>query len=140
MTPGSGQHHRPGHSRQGRLIRVHVESTSAARRARSFALQPVWFLRFAALELFGLWVIIGTGAAVRLTDSGLGCRHWPGCEAGHPLPAKNYHAYVEFGNRVVGGVVIVVTLIAWLGARRTPRLPRWVERLALLLFVGTLAQ
>src|SRR5204863_581174 len=122
------------------LILVHVETTRAAGRLRSFALAPVWFLGLAALELFALWGIVATGAAVRLTDSGLGCRHWPGCEAGHPLPAKDYHAYIEFGNRVVGGVVILVTLVGWLAARRTPRLPRWVERLALVLFAGTLAQ
>src|SRR5438067_7584709 len=139
MTPGSGQHHRPDHSAGGRLIRVHVESTSAARRARSFPLQPVWFLRLAALQLFAVWVIVATGAAVRLTSSGLGCRHWPGCEAGHPLPAKNYHAYIEFGNRVVGGVTILITLLVALAAVWTP-LGRRGKQLAAALFVGTLAQ
>jgi cytochrome c oxidase assembly protein subunit 15 len=77
---------------------------------------------------------------VRLTDSGLGCRHWPGCEAGHPLPAKNAHAFVEFGNRLVGGVTIALTLLAWLAVRRTPALPRWAPRLAFGIFLGTLAQ
>jgi heme a synthase len=118
---------------------VHVESTSAARRARSFALQPVWFLRLAAVELFALWLIVATGAAVRLTSSGLGCRHWPGCEAGHPLPEKDYHAYIEFGNRVVGGVTILVTLLVALAALWTP-LGRRGKQLAGALFVGTLAQ
>lgn len=107
---------------------------------RAWVLAPSRFVVLAALELFGLWLIVGTGAAVRLTDSGLGCRHWPGCERGHPLPAKNYHAYIEFGNRMVGGVVIALTLIGWLGAWRTPALPRWAVRLALALFVGALAQ
>jgi cytochrome c oxidase assembly protein subunit 15 len=118
---------------------VNTEATALAR-LRGFALTPAQFLRLAGLELFALWLIVGTGAAVRLTDSGLGCRHWPGCEAGHPLPAKNYHAFIEFGNRVVGGGVILVTLVAWLGARRTIGLPRWAERLALAVFVGTLLQ
>jgi heme a synthase len=113
---------------------------TAIARMRSFELTSAQFLRLAALELFALWLIVGTGAAVRLTDSGLGCRHWPGCEAGHPLPAKNYHAFIEFGNRVVGGCVIVVTLLAWLGASRTHELPRWVRRLALGIFAGTLLQ
>jgi len=115
-------------------------TTTALARIRGFALSPAQFLRLAALELFALWLIIGTGAAVRLTDSGLGCRHWPGCEKGHPLPAKNAHAYIEFGNRVIGGVTIAVTLIAWLAARRTPALPRWAVRLALTVFIGALAQ
>jgi heme a synthase len=107
---------------------------------RAWVLAPPRFFVLAAANLFGLWLIVGTGAAVRLTDSGLGCRHWPGCEKGHPLPAKDYHAFIEFGNRMVGGVVIVVTLLTWLAARRTPALPRWAERLALALFAGTLAQ
>jgi cytochrome c oxidase assembly protein subunit 15 len=118
---------------------VHVESTTAARRARSFALAPVWFLRLAALELFALWVIVATGAAVRLTSSGLGCRHWPGCEAGHPLPAKDYHAYIEFGNRVIGGLTILITLLVAVAAFWTP-LGRRARQLAAALFFGTLAQ
>jgi heme a synthase len=107
---------------------------------RPLAVSPPRFFMLVATELFSLWLIVGTGAAVRLTDSGLGCRHWPGCEKGHPLPAKDYHAFIEFGNRVVGGVVIVVTLLTWLAARRTQGLPRWAERLALVVFAGTLAQ
>jgi heme a synthase len=118
---------------------VSVQPTATAR-VRALALSPVQFATLAATELVALWLIVGTGAAVRLTDSGLGCRHWPGCERGHPLPAKDYHAYIEFGNRVVGGVVILVTLLTWLGARRTPTLSRGAERLALGLFLGTLAQ
>ncbi|HYY64993.1 MAG TPA: COX15/CtaA family protein [Gaiellaceae bacterium] len=117
---------------------MHVESTRGAR-ALSLAVSPAWFLRFAALELFALWAIVTTGAAVRLTDSGLGCRHWPGCEAGHPLPAKDYHAYIEFGNRVVGGVTILITLAVALLAVTSP-VGRRARQLALALFLGTLAQ
>ena len=118
---------------------MHVETTRAAGRLRSFALARVWFLGLAALELFALWAIVATGAAVRLTDSGLGCRHWPGCEAGHPLPAKDYHAYIEFGNRVVGGVTILITLLVAVTAFWSP-LRRRGRQLAVALFLGTLAQ
>jgi cytochrome c oxidase assembly protein subunit 15 len=72
---------------------------------------------------------------VRLTDSGLGCRHWPVCESGHPLPAKSGHAFIEFGNRLIGAVTIALTLLVWLASRRT-RFHRW----ALAIFVGTLLQ
>ena len=113
---------------------------TALARLRGLVLTPAQFFPLALAQVGALWLIIGTGAAVRLTDSGLGCRDWPGCEAGHPLPAKNAHAFVEFGNRLVGGVTIAVTLLAWLAARRTHGLPGWVGRLALAVFVGTLAQ
>jgi cytochrome c oxidase assembly protein subunit 15 len=109
-------------------------------RLRPFVLAPARFLALALAQLGALWLIVGTGAAVRLTDSGLGCRHWPGCEEGHPLPAKDAHAFVEFGNRVVGGVTIALTMITWLAARRTRALPSWVVRLAGAVFLGTLAQ
>jgi heme a synthase len=109
-------------------------------RLRALAFTPVQLFPLVLAQLTALWLIVGTGAAVRLTDSGLGCRHWPGCEEGHPLPAKNAHAFVEFGNRLVGGVTIALTLLVWLAARRTPSLPRWAQRLALAVFLGTLAQ
>src|SRR5213076_1584124 len=114
-----------------------IDSTTA--RARSLELSAAAFLRLALASVGALWLIMVTGAAVRLTDSGLGCRHWPGCEKGHPLPAKDYHAYIEFGNRVIGGVTIVVVLLTALGAWRTPRLSRASRRLALAVFLGTLA-
>jgi cytochrome c oxidase assembly protein subunit 15 len=116
-----------------------VQPTTLAR-ARGFTLSAVAFARVAYAALFMLWLIVATGAAVRLTDSGLGCRHWPGCEPGHPLPPQNYHSVIEFGNRLVGGVTITLTLALALAARRTPALPRWAVRLSLVVFVGTLAQ
>jgi heme a synthase len=118
---------------------VNAHPTAVAR-LRGLVLTPVQFLPLALAQLTALWLIVGTGAAVRLTDSGLGCRHWPGCEEGHPLPAKNAHAFVEFGNRLVGGVTIAITLLTWLAARRTRALPPWTVRLALAVFLGTLAQ
>ncbi|HWJ45129.1 MAG TPA: COX15/CtaA family protein [Gaiellaceae bacterium] len=109
-------------------------------RLRRFELSPAQLLRLAVVELGALWLIVLTGAAVRLTDSGLGCRHWPGCERGQPLPEKSGHAFIEFGNRLFGAITIAAVLLGWLAARRTPGLPRWVVQLSLGLFVGTLLQ
>jgi heme a synthase len=122
-----------------RLVRVNAQPTAIAR-LRAFELSAPSFFRLTLVELGTLWLIVATGAAVRLTDSGLGCRHWPGCEAGHPLPAKDAHAFIEFGNRLLGGVTIAATLVVWLAARRTPGLPDHVRRLAAAVFLGTLAQ
>jgi cytochrome c oxidase assembly protein subunit 15 len=118
---------------------MHVEATTLGR-LRRLELTPVRFFQIALLNVGMLWLIVVTGAAVRLTGSGLGCRHWPGCERGHPLPEKDYHAYVEFGNRLVGGVVITVTLLTWLAARKTPGLPDWARKVALAVLLGALAQ
>ena len=118
---------------------VHVESTRLAR-LRAFELSPAGFRRLASLAIFALWLIVSTGAVVRLTRSGLGCEHWPGCEPGRPFPEKDYHAFVEFGNRLVGGVTIALTLALAVGAWATRGLPRWARWLAVATFVGTLAQ
>jgi cytochrome c oxidase assembly protein subunit 15 len=118
---------------------VNAQPTALAR-LRAIVLSPAQIFPLVVAQLAALWLIIGTGAAVRLTDSGLGCRHWPGCEEGHPLPAKNAHAFVEFGNRLVGAITIALTLLVWLAVRRTSGLPRWAPRLALGIFLGTLAQ
>jgi cytochrome c oxidase assembly protein subunit 15 len=119
---------------------VHVESSTTLGRLRRLELSPTRFLQLTVVSLGALWLIVLTGAAVRVTDSGLGCRHWPGCEAGHPLPAKDYHAFIEFGNRAVGAVVIVLVLLTAVSSFLVPGLSRRGRRLAVAVFVGTLAQ
>ena len=64
-----------------------------------------------------LWVVVTSGAVVRLTASGLGCDNWPRC-GDTPFPEKGGHAAIEFGNRMVALVGIVLALITWLAARR----------------------
>ena len=55
-----------------------------------------------------------TGSLVRLTGSGLGCEGWPGCEEGAFFPAEDYHAFIEFGNRVFGIFPITLSILtAW---------------------------
>lgn len=57
-------------------------------------------------------VIIGTGGAVRLTGSGLGCTEWPLCtpESLIPLEEQGIHGIIEFGNRLMTGVVGIIAL------------------------------
>jgi cytochrome c oxidase assembly protein subunit 15 len=102
-------------------------------RARRLALSEQAFRRLTLANVAMLVVIVATGATVRLTGSGLGCHHWPGCTAGDPLPANGVHSYVEFSNRVVAFFTILVTLATWLFARRR-------RRLAFATFLGTLLQ
>ena len=118
---------------------MHVESSTALGRLRRLELSPARYLQLTLVSLGALWLIVVTGAAVRLTNSGLGCRHWPGCEKGAPLPAKDYHAFIEFGNRALGGIVILVVLLTAVAAFFVPGLGRG-RKLAVAIFVGTLAQ
>jgi heme a synthase len=89
------------------------------------------YRRITLVTLVSLIAIIVMGATVRLTDSGLGCPTWPSCEPDSLTPhsASDVHAVVEFVNRLVNAVVIVVTAVAVLGARRLrdrrPDLYRW---------------
>lgn len=74
------------------------------------------------LALAGTALIVLTGGAVRLTDSGLGCSNWPECSAGHLTPKLQLHGVVEFGNRLVTVVLVVAVAAAFLGAVfRRPR-------------------
>jgi cytochrome c oxidase assembly protein subunit 15 len=114
--------------------------TSALARARSSGLSARAFVRLAGAAASALYLIVLSGATVRLTASGLGCESWPGCQAGAFFPESDYHGWVEFGNRFVSLFPIALTLLAWLGARRTVGLPRWVTVLALATFAGTIAQ
>jgi heme a synthase len=100
---------------------------------------PVRFLRIATASVVALGLVVTSGAFVRLTGSGLGCDNWPRC-GDTPFPAKDFHAMVEFGNRVVAVVGILAALLTWLASRRVDGLDRWVRRAALAAFLGTVAQ
>jgi len=101
-------------------------------RLRGISLSPAAVRRLAVANAAALVVIVATGATVRLTGSGLGCEHWPGCTPHHFEP-RSFHSYIEFGNRVVAFLTILVTLATWVAARGH-------RRLAALVFAGTLAQ
>lgn len=57
-------------------------------------------------------IIIGTGGAVRLTGSGLGCSQWPLCTPESLVPTEKLgiHGFIEFGNRTMTGVVGLLAL------------------------------
>ncbi len=95
-----------------------------------------------AAALVALAAIVVSGAAVRLTGSGMGCPTWPTCEDGSLVPrgATGGHGWVEFVNRTFTGAVSVAVALAVLGARRlrTPRPD--LSALAWALVAGVFAQ
>jgi cytochrome c oxidase assembly protein subunit 15 len=101
-------------------------------RVRGLSLSDEAIHRFAVASAVMLVVIVATGATVRLTGSGLGCEHWPGCQPHHFEP-RSYHSDIEFGNRVIAFFTILATLLTWIVARGH-------RLLGFLTFFGTLLQ
>ena len=94
------------------------------------------YRRIAHAALFTLTLIIFTGAAVRLTGSGLGCPRWPRCTDDSFLPPLDSHQLIEFGNRTVTGVVGLPCLLAAVGAYRLRPFRRELVLPALILVAG----
>ncbi|MFD6896566.1 heme A synthase [Rhodococcus sp. NPDC060086] len=86
-----------------------------------------------------------TGSVVRVTASGLGCPTWPQCFPGSMVPVgvssgvSTLHQVVEFGNRLLTFVVVLVAaaiVLAVTRARRRPEVIGW----AWLMPAGTVLQ
>jgi cytochrome c oxidase assembly protein subunit 15 len=90
-----------------------------------------------ALGAFTLIVL--SGAAVRLTGSGLGCPRWPRCY-GNVYPPLSTHALIEFSNRIVTVPVTIAAFAAFVFAFRRRPYRRDLARLSALLPLGVLAQ
>jgi cytochrome c oxidase assembly protein subunit 15 len=73
-----------------------------------------WVSRFA---LILLCVIVVSGAAVRLTGSGLGCSDWPRCNSEKFIDVSTTHGAIEQINRLFTGLVTVIVIAAVLAAR-----------------------
>ena len=109
----------------------------AVARPRSVSAQT--FLWIATASALALFLVIASGAFVRLTGSGLGCENWPRC-GDKPYPEQGFHAFVEFGNRMVALAGIVLTLVTLLASRRTMRLSGWGRGGAMGAFLVAVAQ
>ncbi|MHB8492576.1 MAG: COX15/CtaA family protein [Solirubrobacteraceae bacterium] len=118
-------------------MRAYLERLGA--RTNGFTLTPEQYARITYVALGALTLIVLTGAAVRLTGSGLGCPHWPSCY-GHLYPPLSTHAVIEFSNRMITGPVSVAAVAAWLCAYRRRPYRRDLMWLSLTLPAGVLAQ
>ena len=103
-----------------------------------------WVRRLAWANLVAQIGIIVTGGAVRLTGSGLGCSTWPQCEPGEFTPQFHEetpaHAFIEFGNRTLTGVLGVIALALAVVVWRERGLPGWYRRLSVVPLVGVIVQ
>ncbi len=94
--------------------------------------------RWALASVVANVVIVVTGGAVRLTNSGLGCPTWPSCTDASLTPTKAYsfHGVIEFTNRQLTFVLVVIAVATWLAAMAQRR----ERRLATVAALGIPAQ
>jgi cytochrome c oxidase assembly protein subunit 15 len=113
-----------------------------ARARERWPLSAETYEKIALAALVSLVLVVLTGAAVRLTGSGLGCPTWPKCTRTSLQPQLNSYALIEFGNRVLIFFVSAAALLAVVGAllRRPAERRRDLLWLSLLLPVGVVGQ
>jgi heme a synthase len=108
-------------------------------RTNGFTVTPEQYVRVAYFALAALTLIVLSGAAVRLSGSGLGCPDWPKCY-GKAYPPLNTHALIEFSNRVITVPVSIAAGAAWLCALRRRPYRRDLTYLGALLPLGVIGQ
>jgi heme a synthase len=108
-------------------------------RTNGYTVTAGQYVLTARIALVALTLIVLTGAAVRLTGSGLGCPTWPKCYGSY-YPPLNTHAVIEFSNRVVTVPVVLAAGAAWLLALRRRPYRRDLVWLGALLPLGVIGQ
>jgi len=78
------------------------------------------------LSLASQILIVVTGGAVRLTASGLGCPTWPKCteDSITNVPEQGIHGFIEFANRLLTFVLILIALLTFIAIVRSGKAKR----------------
>ena len=118
---------------------MHARLERMRERTNGYTVTPSQYARVAYIALGALTLIVLSGAAVRLTGSGLGCPDWPKCY-GKAYPPLNTHAVIEFSNRMITAPVSIAAGAAWLLALRRRPYRRDLVWLGALLPAGVVAQ
>jgi cytochrome c oxidase assembly protein subunit 15 len=108
-------------------------------RTNGYTVTPRQYAVAAYVALGALTLIVLSGAAVRLSGSGLGCPDWPKCY-GNAYPPLNTHAVIEFSNRLITVPVSLAAGAAWLLALRRRPYRRDLMWLGALLPLGVIGQ
>src|SRR5947207_5647454 len=118
---------------------MHARLQRLRERTNGYTVTPAQYVVVAYVALGALTLIVLSGAAVRLSGSGLGCPDWPKCY-GKAYPPLNTHALIEFSNRVLTGPVSIAAGAAWLLALRRRPYRRELALIGALLPLGVIAQ
>jgi len=97
------------------------------------------FRWFAFASFLSMILIVLSGAAVRLTGSGLGCPDWPTCFRHRLSGSLSIHPLIEYTNRMVTVSLVILTGVTFVAALlRNPR-RRDLVLLSALLVLGVVA-
>src|SRR3954462_3809950 len=108
-------------------------------RDRLPTISPSAYARVSLVALAALALIVLTGAAVRLTGSGLGCPDWPKCYGQAVAPLET-HAIIEYSIRLISGLVGLAAVAAGALAFRRRPFRRDLAVLGVLLPLGVVGQ
>ncbi len=106
----------------------------------SFTPSPRAFLLLCRISLATIVLNVATGAAVRLSDSGLGCPDWPTCAHQRLTPPLALHPVIEFGNRMVVTVLVISCAVTWVASFLRPPARRDLRWLSGGLLIGILGE
>ena len=104
---------------------------------------PARLKAYAWASLASQILIVVTGGLVRLTGSGLGCPTWPKCtdDSFVSVPEMGIHGLIEFGNRLLTFVLVIIAALTFVVIRRTAKKLRYgLTWPAVLLILGIIAQ
>ncbi len=142
--PGTQRDARSGRERSVSIVRVLMKIAGLVWRPTPRVLRG-WALASVVANA----VIISTGAAVRVSSSGLGCPDWPSCTkssavAAHSVGQTTLNTWIEFGNRLLNFPLVAIaglTFIAFLRYyRASDRSRKDLVWLSALLPLGVIAQ
>jgi heme A synthase len=90
-------------------------------------------------------VIMSTGAAVRLSASGLGCPDWPRCSQADVVASRNagqtlLNTWIEFGNRLLNFPLVAIAALIFVAAVRYQPRRKDLIWLAAIQPLGVIAQ
>jgi cytochrome c oxidase assembly protein subunit 15 len=110
-------------------------------RTRAALTSLAGFRALALVALGALWLIVPSGALVRLTASGLGCPDVPPFCDGSVVPAAvSHHVMIEFSNRVLSAAVMVVCVCTLVVALMLPDRPTAIRGWAMAIAAASVAQ
>jgi cytochrome c oxidase assembly protein subunit 15 len=131
------------------LLRTSISRLETSRFARPVLAPTARSMRRIALAgVIADTAIMSTGAAVRLSSSGLGCPDWPRCSTADIVASKNagqtlLNTWIEFANRLLNFPLVIITVIVFIAAwrfRPQGRRRRDLVRLAAIQPAGVIAQ